>query len=158
MIGRTSAATFKDSDAETIGRKLAVAYLLDGTVRRAGKQVRVGVELIRASDGVRLWRHRYSGTIDDIFAIQDQIGQSVEGKLRASFVGKEGVTARSLATRGDVYDYYLTARGLLREPGKFTGTREESIDTAIALLRKATALDPNYAPAWAQLVWRLSGP
>ena len=153
MIGRTSAAMFKDSDADatTIGRKLRVAYLLDGTVRRAGKQVRVGVELVRASDGVRLWRRSYNGTIDDIFAIQDRIGQSVEGQLRASFVGKEGVTARSLATRGDVYGYYLTARGLLREPGNFAGSREESIERAEALLRNAVALDPNYAPAWAQL-------
>jgi TolB-like protein/tetratricopeptide (TPR) repeat protein len=153
MIGRTSAAMFRDSDsdAKTIGRKLRVAYLLDGTVRRAGKQIRVGVELVRADDGVRLWQRNYHGTLDDIFAIQDRIGQSVEGQLRAKFVGDEGVTARSLATRGDVYAYYLTARGLLREPGKFAGSREESIATAIDLLRSAVAQDPNYAPAWAQL-------
>lgn len=153
MIGRTSAGMFKDRnvDATTIGRKLGVAYLLDGTVRRAGNQVRVGVELVRSRDGVQLWRHSYNGSINDIFAIQDRIGQSVEGQLRATFVGKEGVSARSLATRGDVYSYYLTARGLLREPGKFTGSRRESIDTAIQLLRTAVTLDPNYAPGWAQL-------
>jgi len=153
LIGRTSASMFRngDADARTIGKKLGVSYLVDGSVRRAGKQIRVGVELIRASDGVSLWRHTYSGTIDDIFAIQDRIGASVEGQLRASFVGKEGVTARSLATRGDVYDYYLTARTILREPGKNSGSRIEAIKAAEAMLRKAVALDPNYAPGWAQL-------
>jgi len=153
LIGRTSASMFKngDADAKTIGRKLGVAYLVDGSVRRAGRQVRVGVELIRASDGVSLWRHTYTGTIDDIFAIQDRIGASVEGQLRASFVGKEGVTARSLATRGDVYEYYLTARTILREPGKNSGSRIQAIKAAEAMLRKAVALDPNYAPGWAQL-------
>ena len=153
LIGRTSASMFKHSnaDARTIGRKLKVAYLVDGSVRRAGRQIRVGVELIRASDGVRVWRHNYSGTIDDIFAIQDRIGSSVEGQLRATFVGKEGVTAKSLATRGDVYGYYLTARTLLREPGEFAGSRLEGIKMGENLLRKAVALDPNYAPAWAQL-------
>lgn len=153
LIGRTSASMFKNSDADarTIGRKLGVTYLVDGSVRRAGRQIRIGVELIRASDGVSLWRHTYTGTIDNIFAIQDRIGASVEGQLRASFVGKEGVTARSLATRGDVYSYYLTARTILREPGKNSGSRIEAIKAAEDMLRKAVALDPNYAPGWAQL-------
>ena len=153
LIGRTSASMFRksDADARTIGRRLGVAYLVDGSVRRAGRQIRVGVELIRASDGVQIWRHTYTGTIDDIFAIQDRIGASVEGQLRASFVGKEGVTARSLATRSDVYGYYLTARSLLRNPGEFSGSRLEAIRKGEELLRKAVALDPNYAPAWAQL-------
>ena len=153
MIGRTSAAMFEESraDAKTIGRKLRVTYLLDGSVRRIGTDVRVGVELVRARDGAQVWRHTYNGTLNDIFAIQDRIGQSVEAQLRSSFVGKEGVTARSLATRGDVYSHYLTARGILREPGKFSGSRKESIERATELLRQAVALDPNYAPAWAQL-------
>lgn len=153
LIGRTSASMFKDSnaDAKTIGRKLRIRYLLDGSVQRAGKEIRIAVELIRTGDGIRIWRQTYRGTIDNLFAIQDRIGSSVEGQLRAKFVGNEGVNARSLATRGDVYGYYLTARSILRNPGEGSDSREASIRFAEELLRKAVALDPNYAPAWAQL-------
>lgn len=147
LVGRTSAATFRNSeaDARAIGRKLRATYLLDGTVRRSGNEVRVAVELVRASDGVQVWRQAYDGSLDDIFAIQERIGRAVEGQLRVTFAGKEGVTAQSLATRGDVYALYLTARDLIRN-----GEPSEAA-TAIAMLRKALTMDPNYAPAWAML-------
>jgi TolB-like protein len=147
LIGRASSETFRNSNAssKTIGAKLHVAYLLDGSVRRAGNRVKIAVELIRADDGLQLWRSNYGGSLDDIFAIQQHIGQEVEGQLRARFAGPKGVTASTLATRGDVYALYLTARGLVRD-------REVAkIDQAIVMLRKAVALDPNYAPAWASL-------
>lgn len=147
LIGRTSAETFRGSnaDARAIGGKLHVTYLLDGTVRRAGNAVKVGVALIRAKDGVELWRHTYSGELNDIFAIQQNIGQQVEGQLRAQFVGAKGMTASSLATSGEVYSYYLTARGLTRSH------ELAKINAAIGLLRRALTIDPNYAPAWAGL-------
>jgi TolB-like protein len=147
LVGRTSAEVFRNSDADapTIGKKLHVSYLLDGTVRRAGNQVKVAVALLRARDGIELWRHSYSGKLDDIFAIQQSIGQQVEGQLRAQFVGPKGVTPSTLATSGEVYGYYLTARGLTRY---FEAAR---VETAIDLLHRALKLDPNYAPAWAQL-------
>jgi TolB-like protein len=147
LIGRTSAETFRgtNADARTIGSKLHVAYLLDGSVRRAGNQVKVAVALVRANDGVELWRHSYSGKLDDIFTIQANIGQQVEGQLRAQFAGPKGVTASTLATSGEVYGYYLTARGLIR-------SRElAKVETAIGLLRRTLEIDPNYAPAWAEL-------
>ena len=147
LVGRTSSAMFKDStaDSRTIGGKLGVTYLLDGTVRRAGNEVRVGVVLIRARDGTQLWRNNYRGSLDDIFGIQERIAQGVEGQLRATFAGKAGVTASTLATSGEAYGYYLTARSLIRD------REEANTITAIALLRKALRIDPNYAPAWSSL-------
>jgi adenylate cyclase len=147
LVGRTSAETFRGhkTDARTIGGKLHVAYLLDGTVRRSGKEVRVAVELVRAADGVELWRHSYSGQLNDIFAIQESIGAQVEGQLRAQFAGAKGVTPSTLATSGEVYGYYLTARGLVRSRDL------ANVEAAIGLLRRALAIDPNYAPAWAEL-------
>lgn len=145
LVGRTSAATFRDSeaDARAIGRKLNATYLVDGTVRRSGDKVRVAVELVRARDGVQLWRQAYDGSLDDIFAIQERIGRAVEGQLRVTFAGKHGVTAQSLATRGDVYALYLTGRGLIQDG------EHSDVTNGIALLRRALTTDPNYAPAWA---------
>ena len=147
LMGRSSAAMFERSDADlrSIGRKLRVSYLLDGTVRRSGDQVRVAVQLVRMDDGSQLWRQNYSGALGDVFGIQERIGREVEGHLRVTFAGKQGLTPRGLATRGDVYAYYLTARSLIRdrEPAK--------MDTAVELLRKSVKLDPNYAPALSAL-------
>lgn len=147
LTGRTSAAMFKggSEDAPTIGSKLHVDYLLDGSVRRAGNAVKVAVGLVRAKDGVQLWSHVYNGSLDDIFAIQQRIGQEVEGQLRARFVGTQAVTAASLSTRAETYSTFLRARELLR-----LGQPEETNQT-VTILQGLLKADPNYAPAWALL-------
>lgn len=145
VMGRTSAWSFKDQplDAPALGRKLDVAYLVEGSVRTAGPNVRVNISLVRASDGAQLWSERYDGPLDDMFAIQDKIGAAVAGRLDSGNAGQPAV--RAIATRGDVYSLYLTARGLMRE------RKPAQMGAAVDLLRQAVKLDPRFAPAWARL-------
>lgn len=145
VAGRTSSALFKDAaDLRDVGRRLRVAYVLEGSVRSAGKQVRVDVALVDTGEGHRLWNQDFRGNLDDIFAIQDQIGQQVAAHVKRQLV-KQAPARGATTTRGDVYSLYLTARSLmnLREPAK--------IVAAVDLLKRAVKLDPNYGPAWAQL-------
>jgi TolB-like protein len=144
VLGRTSAWSFRDQrlDAPALGRKLAVDYLVEGSVRSDGPRLRVNVALVRARDGAQLWAERFDGAIGDLFVIQDRIGDAVLARLDATAAPAR---ARPRRTRGDVHALYLTARGLVRD-------REEArLDAAIDLLRQAVALDPRYAPAWASL-------
>jgi TolB-like protein len=149
VAGRTSSAMFKDAaDVRDVGRRLHVAYVLEGSVRSAGRQVRVDVALVDAKGGMRLWSQNFRGDLNDIFAIQDSIGRQVAEHVRKQLV--RDLLPRTLKTSGEVYSLYVTARSLMhqREPSK--------IDAAIDLLKRAVTADPNYAPAWARLALALS--
>jgi len=149
VAGRTSSALFKDAaDLRDVGRRLHVAYVLEGSVRSAGKQVRVAVSLVNAKSGARMWSQDFRGSLDDIFAIQDSIGEQVAAHVKRQLVTQAGA-GDALRTKGDVYSLYVTARSLIRtrEPAKLT--------TAVDLLQRAVKLDPNYAPAWARLAQAL---
>lgn len=149
VAGRTSSDLFKDAaDVRDVGRRLHVAYVLEGSVRSAGQQVRVDVALVDARGGMRLWSQDFRGSLDDIFAIQDSIGEQVADHVRKQLI--RGAALSTMRTSGDVYSMYVTARALMRE-------REPSkIDAAVDLLRRAVKADPNYAPAWARLALALS--
>jgi TolB-like protein/DNA-binding winged helix-turn-helix (wHTH) protein len=144
VAGRTSSWMFReDSDPRQIGERLDVAYLLEGSVRRAGERVRVDVALVDTRDGMRRWSHSFEGGLDDVLSIQGRIGSSVANSLSRRIV--QPLPLQHATRRGDVYNLYLTARGLLRsgEPAK--------VETAAELLRRAVRLDPQYAAAWALL-------
>ena len=144
VTGRTSADLFKEAaDLRDVGRRLHVAYVLEGSVRSAGQQVRVDVSLVDTNQGVRLWSQDFRGSLNDMFAIQDSIGQQVAAHVRRQLI--RPVESSSMKTSGDVYSLYVTARSLMRqrEPGK--------LDAAVDLLKRAVKADPNYAPAWARL-------
>jgi adenylate cyclase len=144
VTGRTSASLFKDAaDLRDVGRRLRVAYVLEGSVRSAGREVRVDVSLVETKRGIRLWSEDFRGSLNDMFAIQDNIGQQVAAHVRRQLIRQAASSATK--TRGDVYALYLTARSLMRqrEPGK--------LDAAVDLLQRAVQLDPNFAPAWARL-------
>jgi TolB-like protein len=150
VAGRTSAALFKDAaDLRDVGQRLHVAYVLEGSVRSAGNQVRVDVALVDTSRGMRLWSQDFRGSLNDMFAIQDQIGQQVAAHVRRQLVAQVA-PADHLTTNGEVYSLTVTARSLMhtREPSK--------ISAAIDLLNRAVKMDPNYAPAWARLALALS--
>jgi TolB-like protein/Tfp pilus assembly protein PilF len=144
VTGRTSADLFKDAaDLRDVGRRLHVAYVLEGSVRSAGQQVRVDVALVETKKGVRLWSQDFRGSLNDMFAIQDSIGVQVAAHVRRQLI--RAPEASTMKTSGEVYSLYVTARALMRqrEPGK--------LDAALDLLKRAVKLDPNYAPAWARL-------
>jgi len=158
VAGRTSSELFKAAtDLRDVGRRLHVNYVLEGSVRSAGQQVRVEVSLVDARNGMRVWSENYRGALDDIFGIQDSISRNVAAQVHRKLI-PIAVPQGTTTTRGDVYSLYLTARGLMgsREPAK--------LHSAVEMLRQAIKLDPNYAPAWAHLAqakrfeWQRSRP
>jgi serine/threonine protein kinase/Tfp pilus assembly protein PilF len=160
VAARTSSFQFKGTkdDLATIGHKLNVAALLEGSVRKAGNRVRISVQLVKVSDGYHLWSETYDRTLDDIFAVQDDIAQSVVKELRATLLGEESDSdargraeaevskaAKGRATDPEAHRLYLLARHLMDH-----FTREESAK-AIAYLERALKQDPNFPLAWAEL-------
>lgn len=145
VAGRSSSSQFGDNPSvNEVAERLNVDYVLEGSVRRQGDQVRVNAGLLRASDGMRLWADSYDGKLDDIFAIQREIGAAIAGALQRKLVRAPALSG-PLVTKGDAYDLYLTARSLIRTRNRRIGP------TAVDLLRDAIQFDPGYAPAWASL-------
>jgi TolB-like protein/Tfp pilus assembly protein PilF len=148
VIGRNSAFQFRDSkdDSKTIGAKLGVATLLEGSVQHAGDAVRISAELIRAADGSTLWTQRYDRSYKDLFALQDEITQAVAAALKAKLLTNDAAAAqtdRPPSGNLDAYSAYLQ--------GKFYFARSSEADWRKALEQYATAtrIDPRYALAWA---------
>lgn len=150
VISRNSAFRFRDSaeDSTSIGRKLGVAYLLGGSVRRAAGQVRIIVELIRADDGSTLWSQRYERPYTDLFALQDEIADTVAVALEARLSNDAATVVQSDRPPNgnlDAYNAYLH--------GQFYDERKSEADyrKAIDYFTAATHLDPQYAAAYAGL-------
>ncbi len=160
VASRTSAFSFKgkDVDIATVAQKLNVATVLEGSVRKSGKRVRITVQLIEVASDSHLWSETYDRELDDIFAVQDDIAQSVVKELRAALMGAPGTSASNRTAAADVRE---AALGRSDNPeafqlylqGKFFGERTTQADTdkAIALFQRALALDPNFALAWTGL-------
>ena len=141
VIGRTSSFQFKgkNEDLRTIGQKLSVAHLLEGSVRKSGDKIRLTAQLIRADDGTHLWSETYDRTLDDIFLVQDEIAGEVVKALKVTLLGA-APTVRE--TDPQAYALYLQAVQLGRQ------RTPEAFKQSDALYQKALALDPAYAPAW----------
>ena len=159
VAARTSAFTFRQRQItiSEIGRALNVDTVLDGSIRRSGDRVRILVQLIRVSDGHHLWAERYDRTLDDIFAVQDDVAQSVVKELRAALLGQEPATASREASA----EIEQAAKGRSANPaahrlyllGRHFISRltREDLNRAIQNLNEAVALDPRFARAWAEL-------
>ena len=144
VAGSTSSAQLgANPDVREAARKLKVDFVVEGSVRRQGDQVRVNADLLRAKDGVRLWSDSFDGKLDDILQIQSSIGQAVATGLKRKLVFS--VSADRHAVNGQAYALYLNARGLLRSGNPQSG------QDAVALLREAIRVEPRFAPAWASL-------
>jgi TolB-like protein/Tfp pilus assembly protein PilF len=150
VIGRTSAFLFRDSkdDSRSIGAKLGVAHLLEGSVQRSGETVRVSAELIDTADGTTQWSGRYDRPFKDIFALQDEITRAVAGALRSKLLAGEQSAAQSDQPPTGNLDAY---NALLQ--GRFYTLRntEDGCRKAIQQYTQATQLDPRYALAWSGL-------
>jgi len=147
VIGRISAFQFRDSkdNSATIGRKLGVTYILNGSVQRDAGTVRISASLINAADGSTLWAQHYDRPYENLFALQDEIAQAVADALRVKLLSP--VAAANQGDRppnGNLEAYNAYLRGL-----KYW--YDEDFPKAAEFMGKAVQLEPGYAMAWAQL-------
>ncbi len=154
VIGRTSSFQFKgkSDDSKTIGEKLGVYYLLEGSVRKSADRVRIAVALIKSSDGANVWSETYDREVSDIFAMQSEIAGAVAKQLKVALLGNNGQAAAQLATSATPSSQNVEAyNALLR--GNFYDNRNTADDTrrAIGYYEEAIRLDPRYALAYAKL-------
>ena len=142
VAGRTSSFRFKGvtADARTIGQKLNVSTILEGSVRTQGNRSRIAVQLIHASDGFQLWSATFDRDTDDIFAVEAEIAHAVAGALGA--LDSAPVSPAEKITNGEAYNAYLQGQYLLKR-----GNRE-NFEKAAAYFEQAVKLAPNYAPGW----------
>ncbi|MDX1570902.1 MAG: FlgO family outer membrane protein, partial [Xanthomonadales bacterium] len=149
VAARTSSFAFKDKDSDIseIADKLVVDNVLEGSVQRAGNQVRITAQIIQASDGFHLWSATYDRELDNIFAVQDEIAGEVSEALLGSLLasGPEGTQESGGTTNAEAYDLYLQALARNRD------RTERSLVESERLLRRALDLDPDFALAWSAL-------
>ena len=147
VIGRSSSFRFKDRKEapKTIGEKLGVSTLLDGTVRKQGDRVRIVAALVNATDGIQLWTKTFDLELKDIFAIQQQIARAVAESLRVTLLGTDSTSAQASATdNAEAHNTYLQGHFyLLRR-------NVEDFRKAIDYYDQAIRFDPNYALAYAE--------
>jgi TolB-like protein len=150
VIARNSSFAYKGKspDLRQVGRELGVRYVLEGSLRKAGNRVRITGQLIDTTTGAHIWADRFDGVLDDIFELQDEVASRVAGAIEPKLRQSEIERATRKPTESlDAYDLYLRALAL-----RDTHT-DESVAEAIDLLKRALAIDPNYAPAKALVGW-----
>jgi TolB-like protein/class 3 adenylate cyclase/Tfp pilus assembly protein PilF len=145
VISRTSAFHFKgkDIDLRTIGEKLKVENVLEGSVRKAGNRLRISAQLIKVEDDTHLWSDTYDRDLKDVFAIQDEISQAVVQNLKVKLLGiKNEYLVRDYTKNTAAYELFL--KGKYFENNGF-------FEKAIEYMEKAIEADPAYVPAYASL-------
>ena len=155
LVGRTSSFSFKgkNEDLRTIGGKLGVAHLLEGSVRKDGDQLRVTAQLVRTDDGTHLWSKTYARELSDLFAVQDDIARDVAQALSVKLDAVTLNRAQGGTNNIDAYDRYLRWRQLYLAD-KWD---EEHERQRVQLAREAVAFDPRFVLAWDALAISLSG-
>ena len=148
VIARNSTLPYKERavDVKQVGRELGVRYVLEGSVRKAGRQVRITGQLIDALTGTYLWSSRFDGSLEDIFELQDRVAVSVAGVIEPALLAAEMRRSAARPTTDlTAYDLYLRALAI------FFPTTKEQVLRALGLLEQAIAIDPHYGPAlsWA---------
>jgi len=145
VIARTSSFSFKgkDVDIAEIARRLNVANVLEGSVRKSGDKLRITAQLVRASDSSHLWSQTYDRQMADVFEVQDEIAGSVVSELKVKLLGTAPPTSR--VTDPQAYSLLLQARASFRQ-----GTAE-AVKRSITQFGQALAIDPRYAAAWVDL-------
>ena len=145
---RTSCFAFRGAslDAREIGKRLGVEALLDGSIRKVGKLVRISVQLIDVSNGYQLWSERFDREIEDIFAIQDEIARRVLESLGLALTEREEFRFLRPSTANiEAYEFYLRGRKLYH---KWT---RQNVKFARQMFARAVEIDPDFAAAWAGL-------
>ncbi len=146
VAARTSSFAFKgrSEDVPTIGRRLGVATVLEGSVRKAAKRLRITAQLINVDNGYQLWSERYNRELKDVFAIQDEIARKIVKALEVELSDKEERHLGRMPTKNvEAFDFYLRGRQF------FYRSKRRSIESAIEMFSHATGKDPKYALAYA---------
>lgn len=145
VISRTSTFALRDEslDVPEIGERLGVDYVLEGSVRKSGTQLRITAQLIDVTTNSHIWSETYNRTLDDLFAVEDEIAASVGRALQVRLAGN--VTPGSAPASVEAYDFYLQ--------GQFHYHRrsEGDIQRATEYYRRAVEISPDFARAWAAL-------
>lgn len=125
--------------------KRAADYLLNASVRTAGDRIRISANLVRTDDGQQVWTQDFDRKLDDLFALQSEIANEIEGRIRGRLAERGGQTPENIATSGEVYALYSSARAKIRkrDHGLISSAREQ--------LEQVVKKDPNFAPGWAAL-------
>ncbi|HEY2483314.1 MAG TPA: TIR domain-containing protein [Caulobacteraceae bacterium] len=149
VIARNSAFAFKGKslDVQQVARQLNVAYVLEGSVRKAGGRVRITAQLIDGARNDHVWAERYDRDLTDIFALQDEISEAIVKALKLKLLPEE---KKAIERRGtdsvEAYNLYLMARQDYITGNSGDARRDDSI---VRLCTRATQIDPGYARAWA---------
>ncbi len=146
VAGRTSSFAYKgqEKDLREIGNELGVRYVVEGSVRKQDDRLRITAQLVDAGDNFHLWSNSYDRTMDDVFAVQEEIAGAIAGELQVSLGLEEGGALVAPIADLDAYEMYLTARARMRERGP-------AVHEAVRLFEAVVAIDSTWAPAWAGL-------
>jgi adenylate cyclase len=146
VVARHTAFTYKNKPVKVqqVGQDLGVAFILEGSVRKAGARVRVTGQLIRSKDGGHVWAERFDRDLTDIFAIQDEITHAIVEQLKVKLLPQEKKSIDQVPTENiEAYTYYLRGRDFLHRRSK------HYLQLARRMFTRAVELDPNYARAYA---------
>ena len=148
VVARSSAFQFKDKneDLRSVGQKLGVTNILEGSLRKEGDRVRITAELIKADDGFQLWSEVYDRKVADIISVEDEIAGATAGALQVKLLGVGGspVVSAARPTNPEAYDDYLQAQYFFNR-----GLDKENITRTLSYTDRAIVLDPKFAPAFA---------
>jgi TolB-like protein len=147
VTGRTSSFTFKgkNEDLRSIGEKLGVRNILEGSVRSSGSRIRITTQLIDVQSGFHLWSEKYDRIINDVFEVQDEIARAIMEKLKITMAGKTVEPKHRQQTQNvEAYQQYLKGRALVYKRGEY-------LFEAMTYFQMALEIDPQYALAYAGL-------
>jgi len=148
VFPRAAVLNFRDKavTAPQVGQELGAMYVLSGSIRRSGNRLRVTAQLIEAGTGHGVWADRFDRTMDDVFAVQDEIARNITQALRITLSPQEeSAIARKPTENAEAYDYFLRGRGYAR---RMTRT---DLEFALKMYEHAIKLDPNFALAYAEM-------
>lgn len=148
IISRTTSMQYKNTtkDVKTIGRETGVSYIMEGSVRKQGTNLRITAQFVDANQDIHLWAENYRGTMEDIFDIQEQVSAKIVEALRIQLTGKDKQTLQKRYTdNSEAYQFYLQGRYF------WNRRNEEGLKAAIWYFEKALEKDPDYALAWTGL-------
>jgi serine/threonine protein kinase/Flp pilus assembly protein TadD len=148
VFPRSAVFAFRDKQftAPQIGQELSAAYVLEGSLRRAGNRIRITAQLVETRTGHSIWARRFDRTMEDVFAIQDEMAKNIAEALQVMLSEEEKRVIEKVPTQNvEAYDYYLRGRQYFHQ------FRRKGMEAARNMFKRAIEIDPDYARAWAGL-------